>query len=101
MRDRQVTVYSRSQAVKDYVAVRSNGRREGCGAAAPFAAAKGRPYIECHHIHRLSDGSPDHPRWVAGVCPNCHKRADYSSDAKEYNKQLDATVEDLEDELDP
>jgi 5-methylcytosine-specific restriction protein A len=69
--------------------------------AAPFATAKGRPYIECHHIHRLSDGGPDHPRWVVGVCPNCHKRAHYSSDAKEYNKQLDAIVKDLEDELGP
>jgi len=101
MSDRQVAVYSRSQSVKDYVAARSNGRCEGCGVAAPFHTAKGRPYIECHHIHRLSDGGPDHPRWVVGVCPNCHKRAHYSSDAKEYNKQLDAIVKDLEDELGP
>src|ERR1700746_1774493 len=23
---------------------------------------------------RLSDGGPDHPRWVVAVCPNCHRR---------------------------
>ena len=50
-------------------------------------------------FHRLSEGGPDHPRWDVGVCPNRHKRAHYSSDAKEYNRQLDAIVKDLEDEL--
>ncbi|MBM10590.1 MAG: HNH endonuclease [Chloroflexi bacterium] len=101
VRDRQVTVYSRSKAVKDYIAVRANGHCEGCGVAAPFITVKGRPYIEPHHIHRLSDGGPDHPRWVVGLCPNCHRRAHYSSDANEYNNQLDAKVKALEDALGP
>ena len=97
--DRQVTVYSRSQAVKDYIGARANGYCEGCGIPAPFITAKGRPYIEPHHIHRLSDGGPDHPRWVVGLCPNCHRRAHYSTDANEYNNQLDAKVKGIEDAL--
>ena len=41
-----------------------------CGAAAPFTTKEGLPYLEAHHIRRLTDGGPDDPRWVAGVGPN-------------------------------
>jgi len=48
--------------------------------------------IEPHHIRRLTDGGPDHPRWIAGVCPNCHRRAHYSSDAEAYNTHLGQVI---------
>ena len=48
--------------------------------AAPFITPDGQLYLEVHHIERLSDGGPDHPRWVVAVCPNCHRRAHYAGD---------------------
>jgi hypothetical protein len=40
---------------------------QACGAAAPFCTVRGQPYLEPHHIHRLSDGGPDDLNWVASV----------------------------------
>ena len=78
--ERRALVRMRSRAVRFYVLQRANGKCEGCGATAPFTTMDGRPYLEPHHIRRLTDGGPDDPRWVAGICPNCHRRAHYSRD---------------------
>lgn len=94
--ERRVLYRVRSRAVRLYVLRRADGMCEGCGAAAPFATREGMPYLEPHHIRRLTDGGPDDPRWVAGVCPNCHRRAHYSHDAVEYNDKLAEIVRGLE-----
>lgn len=94
--ERRAITHYRSSAVRTYVLRRAAGHCEGCGAAAPFHTVVGRPYIEPHHIRRLTDGGPDHPRWVAGVCPNCHRRAHYSSDAEAYNAHLEQIIGGLE-----
>lgn len=75
-----------------HVLRRASGACEACGVKAPFTAADGRPYLEPHHIRRLSDRGPDDPAWVAGVCPNCHRRAHYSSDARAFNGSLETIV---------
>ncbi|PSW14391.1 HNH endonuclease [Photobacterium rosenbergii] len=85
--ERKVVNYYRSEALKAYVLARSGGKCEGCGDDAPFKSKKG-PYLEPHHVHRLADGGPDHPKNVIAVCPNCHRRAHYSIDAVEYNNSL-------------
>ena len=36
----------------------------------------------------VSDGRPDHPRWVIGVCANCDWRAHFSVDAASFNEEL-------------
>jgi 5-methylcytosine-specific restriction protein A len=46
------------------------------------------PFLEAHHVRRLSDGGLDDPRWVIAVCPNCHRRAHYGADANEFNDSL-------------
>lgn len=89
--------YKRSKAVRDYVLARANGICEACGAAAPFLRACGTPYLEPHHIRRVSDGGPDHPRFVAGVCPNCHRRAHSGADRVEYNLKLLSRISERED----
>jgi hypothetical protein len=94
--ERRALYRVRSRAIRLYVLRRANGKCEGCGSAAPFTTRDGMPYLEPHHIRRLTDGGPDDPRWVAGICPNCHRRAHYSHDADEYNKQLAKTVTVLE-----
>lgn len=91
-KERRVTVYNRSQAVRVYVLRRADGSCEGCEQAAPFLTGDGRPYLEPHHIRRLSDGGPDDPRWVVALCPNCHRRVHYGADGEEYNRQLTSTV---------
>jgi 5-methylcytosine-specific restriction enzyme A len=78
----------RSELIRRYVLRRGNGICEGCSAPAPFLTTKGDPYLEPHHIRRLSDGGPDNPRWIAAVCANCHRRAHYSIDAADFNAHL-------------
>jgi 5-methylcytosine-specific restriction protein A len=69
--------YQRSVIVRDYVLARAKGHCEACGTPAPFKTTRGRPYLEPHHIRRLSDGGPDDPRFMGAVCPNCHREIHY------------------------
>jgi 5-methylcytosine-specific restriction protein A len=85
-------VRARSRALRVYVLRRADGTCEGCTEPAPFETVQGRPFLETHHIRRLSDGGLDDPAWVAAVCPNCHRRAHHSSDAEAFNESLRATV---------
>jgi 5-methylcytosine-specific restriction protein A len=87
-RERKANAYRRSQAVRVYVLRRAAGICEGCGAEAPFLRPDGRPYLEPHHIRRRADGGPDHPRWVAALCPNCHRRVHCGKDGASYNSSL-------------
>lgn len=95
--ERRENVYLRSKAVKEYVLQRADGVCEGCGEEAPFITEQGRPYLEAHHIRRLSDGGPDHPRWVIALCPNCHRRVHHGRDGEEYNSQLAHQLGNIED----
>ena len=81
-------IRARSEAVKVYVLRRAAGVCEGCVAPAPFLTPKKRPYLEPHHLRRLADGGPDHPKWVIALCPTCHCRAHYASDGKAFNESL-------------
>lgn len=84
---RRESAYYRSQAIRYYVVARSNGICEGCTSNAPFSTKLG-PFLECHHVHRLADGGPDHPQNVVALCPNCHRRAHFSDDAHSFNERL-------------
>jgi len=86
--ERKTTTHKRSTAIKAYALARAEGVCEGCANAAPFITKSGIPYLEVHHIRRLSDGGPDHPKWVIACCPNCHRKAHYSNVADTFNKHL-------------
>ena len=87
----RTTVYRRrSQAIKAYALKRSEGICAGCHQPAPFRTRAGLPFLEVHHLNRLSDGGADHPEAVIAVCPNCHRRAHYSEDAAGFNDYLRA-----------
>jgi 5-methylcytosine-specific restriction protein A len=85
-------VHQRSMAIRAYVLRRAGGKCEGCKKLAPFETAQGMPYLEPHHIRRLSDGGPDRPEWVAALCPNCHAKAHYSKDKQIFNSYLRQVV---------
>jgi 5-methylcytosine-specific restriction protein A len=82
------TVYERSRDVRDYVLARAGDNCEGCETSAPFKRKDGSPYLEPHHIRRLSDGGPDHPAFVIALCPNCHRRVHAGADGTAYNAVL-------------
>jgi 5-methylcytosine-specific restriction enzyme A len=86
--ERRAIVRLRSESVRVYVLRRSDGICECCGTKAPFITRKGRPYLEPHHTRRLSDGGPDDPKWVAAVCPNCHREVHYGDKGDALNQEL-------------
>jgi 5-methylcytosine-specific restriction protein A len=86
--ERTVAYRARSIAIRLYVLRRAVGRCEGCKAPAPFFGTDGTPFLEAHHIDRLADDGPDHPRKVIGLCPNCHRRAHYSLEKDTFNRSL-------------
>jgi 5-methylcytosine-specific restriction enzyme A len=98
-KERVVMYRERSQAVKLYALKRANGVCEACGNEAPFKTSKGEPFLEVHHLRRLSDGGPDHPEWVAAICPNCHRRAHHSFDAYDFNQSLVIQIRNKESAL--
>jgi 5-methylcytosine-specific restriction protein A len=89
-------VYQRNEAVKIYVLRRSRGICEGCEQPAPFKRLDGRYYLEAHHIRRISDFGPDHPRWVAALCPNCHRRVHSGDDQVSFNQRIADRIGKLE-----
>ncbi|MBN1264439.1 MAG: HNH endonuclease [Anaerolineales bacterium] len=86
--DSYTHIFNRGSAVRAYVLRRANGVCEACGDPAPFRTEAGYPFLESHHIHRLSDGGPDHPVNVAAICPNCHRRAHHGADREAFNQRL-------------
>lgn len=75
---------------------RASGVCEGCEKEAPFVTTQGRPFLEAHHVSRVSDGGPDHPRWVIALCPNCHRRVHYGQNGEEYNARLTKSLGEME-----
>jgi 5-methylcytosine-specific restriction protein A len=88
--------YKRAEDVRTYVLARANGVCESCGKTAPFIRSNGLPYLEPHHIRRVSDGGPDDPRWVAAICPNCHREAHFGQEGNALNLAMTKTIENLE-----
>lgn len=89
-------VFQRSHDVKAYVLARAAGNCEGCDTPAPFLRIDGTPYLEPHHIRRLSDGGPDDPRFVIALCPTCHRRVHLGQGGGDYNTFLLGRMGELE-----
>lgn len=80
--------FKRSSFVRAYALERASGICEHCDQPAPFKTSSGKPFLEVHHITRLSDGGPDRPDKVAAICPNCHRAAHYSEMKRAINFAL-------------
>jgi 5-methylcytosine-specific restriction protein A len=81
-------LFQRSQAVRAYALLRAKGTCEACSLDAPFFGRDGQPYLEVHHANRVSDGGLDHPKFVAAICPTCHRRIHYGQGGEELNQKL-------------
>ncbi|MGF1684964.1 HNH endonuclease [Photobacterium minamisatsumaniensis] len=80
--------YYRDARVVAYVLRLANGFCQLCKNEAPFKTAKGRPYLEVHHIHRLADGGSDTVGNTVALCPNCHKEMHFGENSQSISKQL-------------
>ena len=85
---RRIITRQRSEAVRVYVLRRADGKCDACQKDAPFLTINNRPYLEPHHIYRLSDGGPDTPDCVVAVCPNCHKEIHFGINGTSINEGL-------------
>lgn len=85
-------IFERSKAVKDYVRLRAGGVCESCDRPAPFLGKDGKPYLEAHHTQRLSDGGIDHPKFVAALCPTCHREIHYGQNGQKLNELVKQLV---------
>lgn len=92
--------YKRSEEVAAYVLARAAGICESCKNPAPFLRPDGSPYLEPHHTRRVSDGGPDDPRWVAGICPNCHREIHHGAHGQEMNNKVQDYVQAVENHED-
>lgn len=79
---------NRSNDIRAYVLRRAGGICELTGDPAPFRTRAGEPYLEVHHIHRLSDGGLDHPKNCAAITPNAHREIHHGENGKELDEQL-------------
>jgi 5-methylcytosine-specific restriction protein A len=93
------TYLERSRAVKAYVLKRAAGVCEACKQPAPFQKRDGAPYLEPHHVRRVADGGPDDIRYVAGICPTCHRRVHHGIDGKAWNEELAAAILEIEQRI--
>lgn len=78
----------RSQVVREFALETADGICQGCGEPAPFKNKQGQPFLEVHHLKRLTDGGPDDPENVIALCPNCHRRRHEGRDGNEFNQKL-------------
>ena len=87
-KERLQKVWQRSSMLKLYALKRAHGVCEGCNNKAPFKTRSGQDYLEVHHINKISDGGPEKPQLVAALCPNCHRKAHYSNESRQFNDFL-------------
>lgn len=85
--------------MKRYVLSRADDICEACKRPAPFHRKDGTAYLEPHHIQRLADSGPDHPRWVAAVCPNCHREIHSGAKGSALNAKLSAYLAEIESSI--
>ncbi len=81
-------IYDRSAQVKAWVLNRANGICELCRVPAPFTTFSGNPYLEVHHVKRLSLGGSDTVSNCVALCPNCHRALHYSNESQQLIEKL-------------
>ena len=78
--------YYRDPSVKAWVLQNAKGICEVCLTAAPFENSDGLPYLEVHHVKRLSDSGSDTVENTIAVCPNCHRNLHFGKNSRELTE---------------
>jgi 5-methylcytosine-specific restriction endonuclease McrA len=78
----QVTItgkaFVRNPDVVAEILDQANGVCGDCGSEGPFISkSDGRPFLEVHHVKRLTDGGEDTVENAIALCPNCHRKRHY------------------------
>jgi 5-methylcytosine-specific restriction protein A len=89
----------RSNEIKAYVLKRANGICELTGSSAPFVKSNGEPFLEVHHIKRLSDGGLDHPANCSAITPNAHREIHYGAHGAALDEKLAQMIAEKERSL--
>ena len=91
-------VYERDPAIKAFAKRRSQYRCEmpDCHYVG-FAKPNGELYIEVHHIVPLATEGGDIISNVAALCPNCHKKAHYSTMTDHVRATLRSAIAEAND----
>jgi len=84
---KEVVYIKRDPKVKAHLIKISNGICENCGEKA-FKKVSSKPYLEIHHLIRLSDNGPDTIDNAVAVCANCHRQLHYGINRDELIKNL-------------
>nr|WP_255771948.1 HNH endonuclease [Microbulbifer guangxiensis] len=79
--------------------MRAEGVCECCEKDAPFMTKTNDPYLEVHHLHRVSDGGPDSPEGVAAICPNCHRNIHNGVRGVDINEKLKKKIVSIESKI--
>jgi 5-methylcytosine-specific restriction protein A len=87
-REARTILRARSQVVKAYVLQRAEGICELTGEPAPFLTKGRQPYLEVHHIKRLSDGGLDHPVNCAAISPTAHREIHHGAEGAKLDEKL-------------
>jgi hypothetical protein len=66
--------YQRNLYIVEYIKRKVKGKCQLCKNNTPFKAKDGTPYLECHHIHWLSEDGEDSLENTVALCPNCHRK---------------------------
>lgn len=98
-REARTILRARSQVVKAYVLKRAAGVCELTGAPAPFLTKDGQPYLEVHHIRRLSDGGLYHPVNCAAISPTAHREIHHGMQGAKLDTQLAEVIAQKEAQL--
>lgn len=77
---------TRNPYVSKHVKNRANGVCDLCGKEAPFNNKDNTPYLESHHVIKISDNGPDVVYNAVALCPNCHKKLHILEDPEDIKK---------------
>lgn len=86
------TTYQRDPEVVAWVLHHARGICECCRSPAPFVGRDGQAFLEVHHVLQLAQGGSDTVFNAVAVCPNCHRRLHFGSDADHCREGLYAAV---------
>lgn len=79
---------TRNEVVREFALQMADGVCQGCGENAPFYTGDDDPFLEVHHLHRVSDGGLDDPENVIAICPNCHREVHHGRNGEKLNEEL-------------